>query len=633
MVKSIDKYNEQLCALIASKQDLLISGDTIKTINGQSLLGSGDITIPGGGGTLVALPFTTDHIAATGNPYLIGDLVWYGGNVYRCIANNDSLQPDLAPAYWVNLGAGYPLVQQPSDWNAATGNNQILNKPTIPTVGTWGALNYPTWVSDTPFVKMTAVGTFALDTNTYLTSAVTSVTATAPLVSSGGNTPDISTSMATNRLIGRSTAGVGVMEEITIGSGLTLSGGTLTAAGGGITIGTTAIASGTIGRLLFQGTGDVVQQSTNLFWDNTNSRLALGTSSPIASTRLTVLGSGITSSTFGLQIHNSTGTNNALVVRDDGRVGIGTASPNGQLTILSGTASVDYTTSPTYNLGQITGGLYIKDTAQGITGNNGYIEVSTENANANILGSMINLSSGLTTNNSSLKLLTTHDSAAVSSYTAGRTYIVADKRTGGGSSQLQFGVQNSGTATASMYWTGGNAANTIAGSHIGMQLDFSSLGSGAPSETAKLSINGATNTAILNVKGTGNTQATYGLQIHNSTGNNNSFIVSDLGNIGIGTTSAGTSATKTLVINNGTAPSGNVTDSFQQYSADVVAGNAAPHFRTENGNVVKIYQETTGIVAAAFVANTSLIANDTATFGGYTIGQVVAALKAQGLLA
>jgi Repeat of unknown function (DUF5907) len=38
---------------------------------------------------------------------------------------------------------------------------------TIPSVGTWGALNYPTWGSGTPFVKMTAAGTFALDTNSY----------------------------------------------------------------------------------------------------------------------------------------------------------------------------------------------------------------------------------------------------------------------------------------------------------------------------------------------------------------------------------------------------------------------------------------------------------------------------------
>jgi hypothetical protein len=56
---------------------------------------------------------------------------------------------------------------------------------------------------------------------------VSSVGATAPLTSSGGLTPNISTSMATNKLIGRSTAGTGVMEEISVGTGLTLSGGTL----------------------------------------------------------------------------------------------------------------------------------------------------------------------------------------------------------------------------------------------------------------------------------------------------------------------------------------------------------------------------------------------------------------------
>jgi hypothetical protein len=50
----------------------------------------------------------------------------------------------------------------------------------------------------------------------------------------------------------------------------------------GITIGTTAITSGTVGRVLFEGTGNVVQESANLFWDNTNGRLGIGTSSPIS---------------------------------------------------------------------------------------------------------------------------------------------------------------------------------------------------------------------------------------------------------------------------------------------------------------------------------------------------------------
>lgn len=57
---------------------------------------------------------------------------------------------------------------------------------------------------------------------------VTDVTATPPITSTGGTTPDISTSMNTNKLIGRSSAGVGVMEEISVGDGLELALGVLT---------------------------------------------------------------------------------------------------------------------------------------------------------------------------------------------------------------------------------------------------------------------------------------------------------------------------------------------------------------------------------------------------------------------
>lgn len=54
------------------------------------------------------------------------------------------------------------------------------------------------------------------------------------------------TSMSTARLIGRTTAGTGAQEEITVGSGLSLSAGSLTATGSGITLGTpVASTSGT----------------------------------------------------------------------------------------------------------------------------------------------------------------------------------------------------------------------------------------------------------------------------------------------------------------------------------------------------------------------------------------------------
>ena len=76
---------------------------------------------------------------------------------------------------------------------------------------------------------------------------ITSVTATTPITSSGGVTPVISTSIATNRLVGRGTAGTGAMEEIILGTNLSLTGTTLNATGGGA--GGVTSVSGTLNRI------------------------------------------------------------------------------------------------------------------------------------------------------------------------------------------------------------------------------------------------------------------------------------------------------------------------------------------------------------------------------------------------
>ena len=69
----------------------------------------------------------------------------------------------------------------------------------------------------------------------------------------------------------------------TINGSSVLGSGDLTIGGSSsLTVGTTAIASGTIGRVLFEGTGNVLQESANLFWDNTNGRLGIGTATPSA---------------------------------------------------------------------------------------------------------------------------------------------------------------------------------------------------------------------------------------------------------------------------------------------------------------------------------------------------------------
>jgi hypothetical protein len=113
-----------------ASNNLQIDLDTL-TLDGVSYNWSSIVNPPAS--PLSALPFTTDHLTATNNQYVIGDLVWYLGNVYRCIANNDSIIP-TSTSYWTSLGIGYPLVQQPADWSSISGNNQILNKPAIPTL-------------------------------------------------------------------------------------------------------------------------------------------------------------------------------------------------------------------------------------------------------------------------------------------------------------------------------------------------------------------------------------------------------------------------------------------------------------------------------------------------------------------
>ena len=96
--------------------------------------GDGSVTFDASGGgpqVYVSTEYNTNHITALGNPYVIGDRVWYNGSVYACIANNDAINP-TNPTYWTLQAVGYRLRQSPVDWNASSGDYQILNKPTIP---------------------------------------------------------------------------------------------------------------------------------------------------------------------------------------------------------------------------------------------------------------------------------------------------------------------------------------------------------------------------------------------------------------------------------------------------------------------------------------------------------------------
>ena len=71
------------------------------------------------------------------------------------------------------------------------------------------------------------------------------------------------------------------------------------------------------------------------------------------------------------------------------------------------------------------------------------------------------------------------------------------------------------------------------------------------------------------------------------------------GNLGIGVIAFGASAAKVLGMGAGTAPTTFPANMFQMWAEDIAAGNCAPHFATESGKVIKLYQQ--GNIASAKV--------------------------------
>jgi hypothetical protein len=75
--------------------------------------------------------------------------------------------------------------------------------------------------------------------------------------------------------------------------------------------------SGVSGAIQFSNGSAFASDAANLFWDDTNNRLGIGTNAPSATTH--IKGSGATSATTSLLVQNSAGTD-LLRVRDDGSV-------------------------------------------------------------------------------------------------------------------------------------------------------------------------------------------------------------------------------------------------------------------------------------------------------------------------
>ena len=94
-------------------------------------------------------------------------------------------------------------------------------------------------------------------------------------------------------------------------------------------------------------------------------------------------------------------------------------------------------------------------------------------------------------------------------------------------------------------------------------------------------------------------------------------------NLGIRTSSFGTGMDRGIAISKGGAPSTSPTDVAQIYAADQTGGNTCVHTRTEDGKVVKLYQQ-------AHIADAP---GDTTANNATTINAILVALENAGFLA
>jgi hypothetical protein len=560
--------------LAANYQPTLVSGTNIKTVNGNSLLGSGDLIVGGGGLTVGTTPITSG---------VDGRVLFQSGGV----VSQDS------GFFWDNT-------------------NKRLG------VGTTPATNAR--------LDVRAQGALSTD----IAFRVRNSADTADILTVNGNETTI---------IGRNQSTEPRLLINRAGSTKMLLGGTSDLNITFQSSGYGQINSGAQGLDIIASTGDIRTRNSSTFTLLKGNFFGIGQATPAA--RLDVRAQGALSTDIAFRVRNSADTANILTVNGNNFVGINTDSPR----VIAGFSSV---------------GLSIK---------NGATELfSTFQSGGVILGAgaiatnfNLNIITGVAIGLNAYSWQSSVSIGQNTSASSTTTVAIGNNTSAGGSagSNIVSIGNNVNAATIS----GGGTKNVCIGSNliagrdnyeqiiIGADLGNRASSAGSLNVNRNIYIGGHLDNAVNNR--TGVISLGFGVSssskinpnIDNSfslyfSDNNRSFFVNKNTNVvmkSLGALTAGTdfdsSATNTFTVYNGTIPSINTSDSFQQYSADIVAGNAAPHFRTENGAVIKLYQVTTGIAAAAFVSNTSLIVNDSATYGGYTMGQVVAALKAQGLLA
>ena len=299
-----------------------------------------------------------------------------------------------------------------------------------------------------------------------------------------------------------------------------------------------AITGGTNGSVLFVNSGGLTQDNTNFFFDNTNKRLGLGTTTPWG--QLSINPNGITGPSF--VIGSSTATN--FIVTSAGNVGVGTSTPIEALQVSGAIRATGQALSGTSNVTTID---YAGGTARFISsGSNvatmGSISLVQASANSSLINiplfinSMGNIGIGTTTPNWNLQIAGTRPFRVLSDMSAGTNAKHWFETSQGGN--FYIGTSSDALTATSTYLTIANGGNI----GIGTTSPMSTL-----SVTGTLTTTRANNTDVggtINIGGgaykwqlIGNQVNAGDLMFNNPAGNAVLYMSQTGGSVGIGTTS------------------------------------------------------------------------------------------------
>ena len=415
-----------------------------------------------------------------------------------------------------------------------------------------------------------------------------------------------------------------------------------------LTVGTTPITSGTVGGILFEGTGNVVQEDSNLFWDNTNKRLGIG-ATPSTSVRLDVRAQGTLSTDIAFRVRNSADTNNIISISSNGQFTLGLgAVTSGALAVSIGNTSSSLGVF-SVTIGAFTSASLASEASLAIgyganvTGNRGIalgLSASVTNDGGVSLGESSSVSGVKGISIGSAATVTASNSVMIGGGGVTNAIVYSNAFTNGLNGYSFFNDINSNYVINSAVIPVNNISylsNTKNVLYLGTGIKpATTIKNGTQIYTNYRTISQASSTVGATATGTGNTKIltfSTGTDMSALTVGTRLILTNNIGE----QTHTNIVSVVGLVVTVDTAmlsmPTLNANSTTVSNSTVVIVSDFHQETRNDKGDIIKLYKETSSVVAAAFVSNTSLIVDDSATYGGYTMGQVVAALKAQGLLA